>query len=91
MAGLSDRLEFESVYDAGDVFSAVLARARQRTRAEIESAPKREAQDRIHQGTGAMPTNVSGALNPATGTWQEWSVPGVPGSMNTITFYPRPD
>ena len=79
---------FESLDDAGNEVQAILARSARRTRWEMARVADREANERMQTGGGPTPKNTNGTVNPATGLWYSYSVPGMRASMSGTDFHP---
>ena len=89
MAGISSPSEFAALGDEGRALRGILDRARARMRNDLADPAMREAQERIRQGPAFTSKDIGGALNPATGLWHTFSVPGIPGLCSGATYYPK--
>lgn len=79
---------FESLDDARNEVHALLTRASQRNGWEMARPGDRELNERMHTGSGMTPRTTNGTVNPATGLWYGYSIPGMPGTMAGTNFYP---
>ena len=79
---------FESLDNEGNEVHTIFKRASQRTQWEMARSGDREASERMLTGTCPTPRNTNGTVNPATGVWYGYSIPGMPASISGATFYP---
>ena len=85
-----DEFWSESLEDDVTVGKAHAHKAQSKVRWEMARESSRDIWRRLRTGSGASPNLTNGNINPNTGNWYSYSIPGAPGSLSGDTFYPMP-